>query len=39
MRTLETKRLILRAWRLEDAEAMFSYARGEKVGPSRMEAA
>ena len=33
MRTLETKRLILRAWRLEDAEAMFSYARGEKVGP------
>lgn len=33
MRTLETKRLILHAWRLEDAEAMFSYARGEKVGP------
>lgn len=33
MRTLETKRLILRAWRLEDAEAMFSYAKGETVGP------
>lgn len=33
MRTLETKRLLLRAWRIEDAEAMFSYAKGEKVGP------
>ena len=33
MQTLETTRLILRAWRLEDAKAMFSYARGEKVGP------
>lgn len=33
MKTLETERLILREWTLDDAEDMFAYASGEKVGP------
>ena len=32
--TLETERLILRQWRVEDAEAMFAYAKSPKVGPA-----
>ena len=33
MKTLETERLILRAWRLEDAADVFAYASGSRVGP------
>jgi len=33
MKTLETQRLILRAWNLEDAADVFAYASGGKVGP------
>ena len=31
--TLETKRLVLRPWRMSDAEALFEYARDPDVGP------
>lgn len=31
--TLETERLRLRQWRVEDAEDMFAYAKSDKVGP------
>lgn len=31
---LETKRLILRPWRLEDADALFAYSRDPSVGPN-----
>lgn len=30
---LESERLLLRAWTLDDAEAMFKYAKDERVGP------
>ena len=30
---LETKRLILRNWKMEDAESMFLYAKDKEVGP------
>lgn len=30
---LETERLLLRPWRMEDAEDMYAYARTEEVGP------
>lgn len=33
MKQLETKRLILRSWRMEDAEDMYAYASTAKVGP------
>ena len=33
MKTIETDRLILRAWTPEDAEAMYDYARSPLVGP------
>lgn len=33
MKTLETKRLLLRAWRAEDAPEMFAYASDPRVGP------
>ncbi len=32
--TLETKRLILRGWRDEDAPSLFKYAKDERVGPA-----
>ena len=32
MKTLETERLILRAWKLEDAADVFAYASGSRVG-------
>ena len=31
--TLETERLILRPWTEEDAEALYKYARDERIGP------
>ena len=31
--TLETTRLLLRPWRIEDAEALYEYARDPEVGP------
>ena len=34
MKTIETERLILRAWSPEDAEQMFEYARTPLVGPA-----
>lgn len=34
MKTLETDRLILREWKLSDAEDMFEYAHSPDVGPS-----
>jgi len=33
MRTIETERLILRAWRLEDVDDMYEYAKHPDVGP------
>lgn len=33
MRKLETERLILREWKLADAEDMYSWAKSETVGP------
>lgn len=33
METLETERLILRQWRDEDANDVYEYASGDKVGP------
>ena len=30
---LETQRLILRPWRLDDAQSLYKYARDERVGP------
>ncbi|MBO5070350.1 MAG: GNAT family N-acetyltransferase [Roseburia sp.] len=33
MKPLETERLILRPWRMEDAEDLFAYASTPKVGP------
>ncbi len=33
MKRLETERLILRPWRMEDAEDMYAYASTSKVGP------
>ncbi len=30
---METERLILRPWRESDAEALYDYARDERVGP------
>ena len=33
MKILETERLILRPWRLSDADDMFEYARNPNVGP------
>lgn len=33
MERLETKRVVLREWTLEDAEDLFSYAKSEVVGP------
>jgi putative acetyltransferase len=34
MRTIETERLILRAWTMEDAPGMFEYAKSPLVGPA-----
>lgn len=34
MKELETKRLILREWKLSDSKAMYEYAKNELVGPS-----
>ncbi|MCL2371852.1 MAG: GNAT family N-acetyltransferase [Defluviitaleaceae bacterium] len=34
MKTIETDRLILRGWRLEDADDFFEYARHPEVGPN-----
>ncbi len=34
MKTIETNRLILRAWTTEDAPAMFEYAKSPLVGPA-----
>lgn len=34
MKTLYTKRLILRAWTLEDAEDLYEYAKDPRVGPN-----
>ena len=34
MKTIETKRLILRAWTPEDAEDLFAYAQSPLVGPA-----
>ena len=34
MKTIETERLILRAWTMEDAPEMFEYAKSPLVGPS-----
>ena len=34
MKTLETKRLILRPWRIEDAADLFAYASTATVGPA-----
>lgn len=34
MKTLETARLLLRAWRLEDASDMYEYASSPTVGPA-----
>lgn len=34
MRTIETERLILRAWTREDASEMFEYAKSPLVGPA-----
>ncbi len=33
-KTLETERLILRQWTLDDADDMFAYAKSPRVGPS-----
>ncbi|HKK96295.1 MAG TPA: GNAT family protein [Anaerovoracaceae bacterium] len=33
METLETKRLILRAWNIDDAKALYEYAKHPDVGP------
>lgn len=33
MKTLHTDRLTLREWRESDAEDLFAYASGNKVGP------
>jgi len=33
MKTLETSRLILRPWTMDDAEALFEYAKHPDVGP------
>ncbi len=33
MKTLETRRLLLREWRDDDANDVYAYASGEKVGP------
>lgn len=30
---LETERLVLRPWRIEDAPSLYKYARDPKVGP------
>lgn len=32
--TIETERLVLRSWRDSDAEALYQYARDERVGPA-----
>lgn len=34
MKVLETERLILRPWRLEDAADMYAYAKNPNVGPN-----
>jgi RimJ/RimL family protein N-acetyltransferase len=34
MKILETKRLILREWKLEDAKDLYEYAKSDRVGPS-----
>ncbi|MBQ1820824.1 MAG: GNAT family N-acetyltransferase [Clostridia bacterium] len=34
MKTIETERLVLRAWTMEDAPALFDYAKNPLVGPS-----
>ncbi len=34
MKTLETERLILREWKLEDAADLYEYAKTELVGPN-----
>lgn len=34
MKLLETKRLILREWTLDDAQDLYEYAKSELVGPS-----
>ena len=34
MKTIETERLILRAWTMEDAPGMFEYAKSSLVGPA-----
>ena len=31
---LETERLILRPWKIEDAEALYEYAKDPRIGPS-----
>lgn len=33
-KTIETTRLILRPWRAEDAPALYTYAKDERVGPA-----
>ena len=34
MKTIETERLILRPWRLEDLEDLYQYAKNPEVGPN-----
>lgn len=33
MRTLETERLVLKAYSIEDAEGLYNYAKNPNVGP------
>ena len=34
MKPIETERLLLRPWRLEDAADMYAYAKNPNVGPN-----
>ena len=34
MKTIETERLILRPWRLEDLKDLYQYAKNPEVGPN-----
>lgn len=33
MKKLQTERLLLRPWRISDAESLYYYARDKRVGP------